>query len=341
MTASVLCHMDHVFNFNFCFEVTFDTLFNKFSFLLRIELRQNFAILVYFISLTLIMEFDKIVTKAGRPKTKIEINFNEPLKNFEQIKRLAQLDDMKILLKEFGIAILELFKDDEVDIDDESQTPAEIITEVFHQIPLDHHEVMVEPICEFIDKMNLENQTKLYSKLGLSLNKVLYEISDNETSSDLNLADLMNYKKEAFYESLDPRLKAFVDSITEKSGNRKNNHDNKNFKINAVENLMKARNNNHVSVSGVREHIVAYLSSGKSRHVTQLFSKQGPKGSRPLLENILENSMEVFKFEAPQDKSVFISFDNIQKLYKNYRLGVSENKKPYCCSCNKYPLHYA
>ena len=102
---------------------------------------------------------------------------------------------------------------------------------------------------------------------------------------------------------------------------------NTNFKMNAIENLMKARSNNYVSVSGVREHICTYPSSGKSVQVSQIFSKQGPKGTRPLLETILDNSMETCKFKEPENKSMFVSFDNIQKLFKNYRIGGKEDDK--------------
>ena len=99
---------------------------------------------------------------------------------------------------------------------------------------------------------------------------------------------------------------------------------NTNFKMNAIENLLKARNQNFVSIPGIREHIVAYLSSGKSMHCTQVFSKQGAKGTRPLLEKILDNSMATCKFQVPKESSIFISFDNIQKLYKMYRLGCKD-----------------
>ena len=82
-----------------------------------------------------------------------------------------------------------------------------------------------------------------------------------------------------------------------------------------------------MSIVGLREHMVSYLSSGKSRQASFVFSKQGSKGTFPLLEKILENSMSVCRFQAPINKSIYVSFDNIQKLYKNYRLGVNEQEK--------------
>ena len=37
--------------------------------------------------------------------------------------------------------------------------------------------------------------------------------------------------------------------------------------------------------------------------------------------------MSVCRFQAPINISIYLSFDNIQKLYKNYRLGVNEQEK--------------
>ena len=82
-----------------------------------------------------------------------------------------------------------------------------------------------------------------------------------------------------------------------------------------------------MSIVGLGEHMVSYLSSGKSRQASFVFSKQGSKGTFPLLDKILENLMSVCRFQAPINKSIYVSFDNIQKLYKNYRLGVNEQEK--------------
>ena len=128
----------------------------------------------------------------GRPKTKIEINFKEPNKNFDQIERLSQMDEMKAVLNEFALAIIELVKEKE-DISEDTQCPAKLIEEVLDEIPLDDHEIMVEPICDFVNKMNLENQSKGYSNLGKSLNKVLYEAIEDNSISELNLADLQKH----------------------------------------------------------------------------------------------------------------------------------------------------
>ena len=69
------------------------------------------------------------------------------------------------------------------------------------------------------------------------------------------------------------------------------------------------------------------LSSGKSMHASQVFSKQGGKGTRPVLEKILTNSEEICTFKAPENAFLFFSFDNIQTHLKSYRIGGNKQKK--------------
>ena len=57
------------------------------------------------------------------------------------------------------------------------------------------------------------------------------------------------------------RLKAFIDSLTTKTVY---NNEDINFKSNVYENILKSRNHMYVSKVGLNEHMVAYLSSGKS-----------------------------------------------------------------------------
>ena len=63
---------------------------------------------------------------------------------------------------------------------------------------------------------------------------------------------------------------------------------NLNYKSNVYENILKARNSKYVSKVGLKEHMVTYLSSNKSRNSTEVFSKQGAKGTRPILEKFLK-----------------------------------------------------
>ena len=88
-----------------------------------------------------------------------------------------------------------------------------------------------------------------------------------------------------------------------------------------------ARNSKFNSAVGIKEHMVAYLASGKSRHTSQVFSKQGGKGTRPLLEIILKNSESIYNFLAPENCSLFFTFDNIQTLLNSHRIGGEHQKK--------------
>ena len=274
-------------------------------------------------------------TNYGRPKMRLEINFQNPFQNFYEIERLSKLDGMQEVLESFAAAIMELFIDNDNINEDKSDKdslddPAEIFNQILQNIPENDHQLMIDPICDFVCKMSKDNQTHVYKQLGESLNRVLYDEVDRISAKTLSLVELQHFDKEEYYASIDSRIVTFIDALTEKKGNKRSQDpqaSNTNFKMNAIENLIKARDSKFVSVSGLREHMVTYMSSGRSIHVSQVFSKQGAKGTRPLLENILDNSMTTCTFKVPENKSMSISFDNIQKLYKNYRLGVGENEK--------------
>ena len=97
---------------------------------------------------------------------------------------------------------------------------------------------------------------------------------------------------------------------------------------NCLDALCKARNSRFLSLSGLKEHIVAYLQSGKSTFVSDILSQSG-KGTRMKIESILKESVDTCKFKNPEGTSLFISFDNIQKLYKTNRLTEHEQQKVY------------
>ena len=46
-----------------------------------------------------------------------------------------------------------------------------------------------------------------------------------------------------------------------------------------------------------------------------------------MLEKILKNSEDFFKFEAPDNVTLFFPFDNIQKLLKSHRIGGEQQKQ--------------
>ena len=76
--------------------------------------------------------------------------------------------------------------------------------------------------------------------------------------------------------------------------------------------LLKARN----CMNGLKEHIICYISSGRSHIVSDLISQLGGKGRRNYIDE-------------PKNVSIFVSFNNIQKLMKSYRLTSKEQEKVY------------
>ena len=86
-------------------------------------------------------------TNYGRPKMKIEINFQNPFQNFCEIERISKLDGMQEVLESFAAAITELFIDKDNTNDDESDKdslddPAEIFIQVLQNIPENDHKLI-------------------------------------------------------------------------------------------------------------------------------------------------------------------------------------------------------
>ena len=163
----------------------------------------------------------------------------------------------------------------------------------------------IQMMFMFYNDLDLDQQSDLSSLLGSCLNSKIY--ADSKKLPDvkhLSVFDLETATKSELYNNCDRRLASFIDALTEKQQYARTGN-NVNFLANIYENILKARDNNFVSKVGVKEHMVTYLASGKSRHASQIFSKQGGKGSRPVLENILKNSANSFKFEAPEKTTFF------------------------------------
>ena len=130
--------------------------------------------------------------------------------------------------------------------------------------------------------MGVEEQSKVFALLGQSLNHSILEASKDgyKFAKDIDLENLKEGSKVEMYENCEPRLKSFIDSVTD---NIKYENSNINYQSNVFENILKAPNAKFVSTAGLKKHMVAYLSSGKSIHASQVFSKQGGKGTMPVL----------------------------------------------------------
>ena len=187
-------------------------------------------------------------------------------------------------------------------------------------------EYKINMIFMFISNMQLAAQSDVFSLLGNLLNQEMYCASKDieKNAQDITIYDLKAANKVDLYNKCDKRLQSFIDALTARL---KSEHENINFKSNIYDNILKARNSKYFSPSGVKEHMVSYLSSGKSMHASQVFSKQGGKGSRPILEKILKNSESVCLFKAPENVTLFFSYDNIQTLLKSHRVGGSHQSK--------------
>ena len=96
---------------------------------------------------------------------------------------------------------------------------------------------------------------------------------------------------------------------------------------NVYDSLLKAQN--YVSLNGLKEHIICYISSGRSSIISDLMSQLGGRGRRNYIDEIIRNSEISGKFQEPKNVSIFVSFDNIQKLMKSDRLTSTEQEKVY------------
>ena len=280
--------------------------------------------------------------RLGRRPVKIEINFNRPLESLDQIMEMCTNPMVKKNVITFATSLINSIVGSESigcqtntdassmidNICDQTQDMAGyeksfLLSMVWKQI----HEIdQVKMMFMFFNELSCEGQCDLFTLLGKELNKDIYEATkSSEIVGKLDLESLKRSNKTDFYKSCDKRLQSFIDSITEHSRSSCNN--NINWKSNIYENILKARNTMFNSAVGTKEHMVSYLDSGKSRHATQVFSKQGGKSTRPVLENILKNSEDSCKFTEPVGSSIFFTFDNIQTLLKSHRICGENQKK--------------
>ena len=69
-------------------------------------------------------------------------------------------------------------------------------------------------------------------------------------------------------------------------------------------------------------------------------SQLGGKGRRLIIDRIIRNSEVTCKFNEPNGVSIFVSFDNIQKLMKSYRLTSKEQEKVYAVVASSILANY-
>ena len=234
---------------------------------------------------------------VGRPKSKLEVNLNHPLDALDDVMKLCENELVKDKVNNFANCIKQITtKTDTVS----TQTKCDVESVLETALGLDSFdkcflmsslwseiksEDQVKTLFLLYNDLSFHQQCDIFSFLGNSLNEAVYKNSLKKSKSglDINIEDLKIAGKMEFYDECDVRIKNFIDNLTSK---KRSNNENMNYKANVWENILKARNSKFLSETGVKEHMINYLASGKSRHATQVFSKQGGKGTRPLLENI-------------------------------------------------------
>ena len=225
----------------------------------------------------------------GRPCVKIDINFHDPLKSIDQIKSICKNNKVKENVHEFAKALLNSTEIKESNSTQTDMDGIDYFNDVLENTSGDdlsylmstlwmqfEQDTKLKLMMMFYSDLSFNEQSDLFAFLGHSLNKDMYAAStkNDKKSFDLNFDDLKAANKSSFYESCDRRLKAFIDNLTEKTSYV---NENLNFKSNAYENILKARNGKFIPEAGIKEHMVTYLASGKSRHASQKNSKQPMK----------------------------------------------------------------
>ena len=273
----------------------------------------------------------------GRPSFKVEVDFNHPLDYLDNIKYLCKSEKMKANIILFATALLGLpeleYEPGQIMNIIHERTPAErFIDSVFNvsQKMVNYEKSFfisklwttigetdkTKMLFMFYGGLSFKGQCDLFNFLGYSLNEDIYKLSteNNKYAKYLSIDDLKNSSKSELYNNCDGRLKFFIDALTERKKSKLNQstNDNLNFKSNAYENILKARNSKFLCTLGMKEHMVVYLSSGKSHHASQVFSKQGGKGNQNSLEQILKNSENVCKLISPEKSTLCFTYFLLQ-----------------------------
>ena len=160
----------------------------------------------------------------------------------------------------------------------------EFTTAIFSCLELNSNQLF-----DKIESLSIDEQVNLYSKMGSAFNDYIWRESNSQIHLNLTVLDLKKVSKFDMWTKLDKRIAAFFTSMTENK-NKRRQKDNKVELANLLESIFKSRNSRYVSLSGLKEHLVAYISSNRSKYVTDLFCHIGGRGNRHLLETIINKS---------------------------------------------------
>ena len=272
----------------------------------------------------------------GRPQVKFEFNLNNIDACFEELSSLCSNASTKVKVQSLSSKLSDLFRSNkEKTTQTEERNEDEVLDDVL-KLPDDEREWIFRNIwnninstkkCnyifDFFSSLNLDEQCDLFRLFGKTMNHTVLELSEKlrYKTKEFCFQDLSSVSKNTFLDQCDQRILSFIDGLTEKSNKyNKYQHDIFNEKFNIYDNLLKARNHNYVSDVSMREGIIAFISSSKSFDTTTVFSKQGGKGTKHVLNRIIRNTYEKNHFTPPDNITTFYSFDNIQTLLQSQRI---------------------
>ena len=223
-------------------------------------------------------------TGPGRPKTKFEFDLLDPEESLRVLEKNVKQEKFKATLEVFGKGILRnvtepssIGTQTQPDIDSICEIVKDfdefekcfLMANIMSQLS---NEEKVNSIFLLYNDLEYEQQCDMFALLGNSLNQEIYETSTMKSSGqDLTIEDLKDVSKLGFYQECEGRLKNFIDHLTAR---KKSTNENTNYKANIFENMLKARNSKYLSGMGIKEHMVTYLSSGKSVHTSQVLLHQ-------------------------------------------------------------------
>ena len=271
---------------------------------------------------------------VGRIKTLLTVNFENSDEVLESIQPMLQSCRLKQELIQLAKGILVT-----VEEDDALNGALEILTRVLKCVnprneTSDDVIFFLKTFGSFFSDLEVNQKIILYKVLGEQINAKLYEQTQNCIKMEnVDIATLMKSSAKDIYENVDIRLKVFIEeaantSYTEKFGSDVAKTKKASFCHNIVENFLKARNLRFVSLPGLSLLTLVYIFSGRSIQTCNMFAATGAKGSHKLVTKfVLPNSKETSYKECKDGVTVFYSFDNIQKLFRVWRLYGSGQDK--------------
>ena len=286
-----------------------------------------------------------------------DVDFLEPQEIIETIDHLLEGDSIntKRKLLHLGLAIIGRLDPFVYELEDRlellrvaqnaSVLEFENIPSVNHQIAMfsktllfqcrpttvDLNADIIRAFTSFFTSVNSSEQVGLYKTLGNILNKDIYKQSSSfPPVSSLDLSSLLKWSTKDVVNQTDARLVSFLDEATKVSSNHKEETETQrhNSIYNAIENILKARNQKCVSPPGLSLLTLIYVFGGRSRLICNMVSSTGAKGKYNLVKDcVLQNSKLSSARECKDGVEVYYSFDNAQKLFAIHRLYSQNQNK--------------